>query len=76
MYLVDLSENRVAIRVEDFTEHVASINAQNGAKIIEEFGSLVVDTPFTHHAAKLLCNKTKNRYKNVIPCEFSATPFM
>ena len=69
--VLDLSK-RVAVKVEDFAEHVASIKAQNGAKIIEEFESLVIDAPFTQHAAKLLRNKTKNRYKNVIPCEFSA----
>ena len=70
VYLVDLSENRAAIKVEDFAEHYASLKEKNGAKIIEEFESLVVDAPFTNHAAKLLRNKTKNRYKNVIPCEF------
>ena len=73
--MVDFCERR-AVNVEDFVEHVASINAQNGAKITEEFESLVIDAPFTQHAAKLLHNKVKNRYKNVIPCEFSAVPFI
>ena len=73
--MVDLSGNRAAIKVEDFNEHHASLRAKNGAKAIEEFESLVINAPFTNHAAKLLRNKTKNRYKNVIPCEFSAIPF-
>ena len=61
----------MAIKLENFCDHVASIKVQNCAKLIEEFESLaVIDTPFTEHAAKLFCNKTKNRYKNITPCEF------
>lgn len=61
---------RKPIKMEDFTEHVASLNADNEAKMIEEFESLIVNAPFTQHAAKLLCNKSKNRYKNIAPCKF------
>lgn len=67
--MVERSEKE-AIEMEDFPGHVALLKAQNGVKFVEEFESLVIDTPFTQHAASLLCNKVKNRYKNVIPCKF------
>ena len=68
-FLVVYSEKR-AIKMENFCDLVASIKAQNCAKLIEEFESLaVINTPFTEHAAKLSCNKTKNKYKNITPCE-------
>lgn len=72
LYLLCLLDNsdKLPVRLEDFCDHVASIKAQNGIKLIQEFESLVVDAPFTQHAAKLLRNKTKNRYKNVTPCKF------
>ena len=58
------------VKVEDFTEHVASLKANNGAKMIPEFESLIINAPFTQHTARLLCNKLKNRYKNIAPCKF------
>ena len=58
------------IKMEDFTEHVASLNADSEGKMMEEFESLIVNAPFTQHAARLLCNKSKNRYKNIAPCKF------
>ena len=61
---------RKPIKIEDFTEHVASLNAENQAKLIEEFEILTINAPFTQHTARLLCNKTKNRYKNIAPCKF------
>jgi len=61
-----------AIKIKDFNEHVAFMKAENCAKIVEEFESLAVDIPFTQHAARLLCNKVKNRYKNIAPCKFSS----
>jgi len=59
------------IKIEDFTEHVALLKAEKDAKFKEEFELVNVDAPFTQHAAKQLCNKAKNRYKNIIPCERS-----
>ena len=56
-----------AIKTEDFTEHVVLLKAEKETKLKEEFELLAVDAPFTQHAAKLLCNKSKNRYKNIIP---------
>ena len=61
---------RKPIKIEDFTEHVASLKAENEAKMIEEFELLTINAPFTQHAARLLCNKSKNRYKNIAPCKF------
>lgn len=58
-----------AIKVEDFTEHVALLKAEKDAKLADEFELVDLDVPFTQHAAKLLCNKSKNRYKNIIPCK-------
>ena len=57
------------IKIEDFTEHIASLKVDNESKMMEEFESLIVNAPFTQHAARLLCNKTKNRYKNIAPCK-------
>ena len=38
----------MATKVENFCDHVASIKAENCAKLIEEFESLaIIDTPFT-----------------------------
>ena len=56
--------------MEDFAEHVVLLKAEENSKITEEFKSVVVDVPYTHHAAQLSRNKAKNRYKNIIPCKF------
>ena len=58
------------IKVEDFTEHVALLKAEKETNLTEEFELATVNIPFTQHAAELLCNKSKNRYKNIIPCKF------
>ena len=60
---------RKPIKIEDFTEHIALLKADNESKTMEEFESLIVNAPFTQHAARLLCNKTKNRYINIAPCK-------
>jgi len=70
--IVESSEHG-AIKVEDFSKHVALLKAENAKKLSIEFESLVVNAPFTHHAAKLLCNKIKNRYRNIIACKFFIT---
>lgn len=70
LYIIVERSGRKPIKIEDFTEHVASLKAENEAKILEEFESLVINVTFTQHAARLLCNKSKNRYKNIAPCEF------
>ena len=51
-----------AIKVKDFAKQVVSLKAEHKAKLVEEFGLLTTDAPFTQHAAKLLCNQAKNRY--------------
>ena len=70
LYVVVEKPEHSVIKVEDFTEHVALLKAEKDAKLNEEFELLDVHAPFTQHAAKLLCNKPKNRYRNIIPCEF------
>ena len=60
---------RKPVKIEDFTGHVATLQAQNQGKLIEEFELLTINAPFTQHAARLLCNKAKNRYKNIAPCK-------
>ena len=57
------------IQVEDFAEHVVLMKEEGNAVISEEFESIVVDAPFSQHAGKMICNKPKNRYKNILPCE-------
>ena len=69
MYVID-NTGRGTIKVEDFAEHVVLLKAEENCKITEEFETIVVDAPYTHHAAQLACNKPKNRYKNIIPCKF------
>ena len=59
-----------AVKMKDFAEQVALLNAESKAKLVEEFDSIATDEPFTQHAAKLLCNQAKNRYTNIIPCKF------
>ena len=54
----------------DFIEHVALLKAEKETNLTEKFELAIVNIPFTQHAAKLLCNKSKNRYKNIIPCKF------
>jgi len=57
------------IQVEDFAEHVVLMKDEGNAVIAEEFESIVVDAPFTQHAGNMICNKPKNRYKNILPCK-------
>lgn len=57
------------IQAEDFAEHVVLMKDEGNAIITEEFESISVDAPFTHHAGKIVCNKAKNRYKNILPCK-------
>ena len=59
-----------AIKVKDFAEQVA-VEIENKEKCLEEFDLLATNVPFTQHAAKLHCNKAKNRYNNIVPCKFS-----
>ena len=66
--VVDTSEFST-IQVEDFAEYVILMKDEGNAVISEEFESIVVDAPFTQHAGKMICNKPKNRYKNILPCE-------
>ena len=58
------------IKIEDFTEHVALLKTEKETNLTKEFEIATVNIPFTQHAAELLCNKSKNRYKNIIPCKF------
>ena len=57
------------IQVEDFAEHVVLMKDEGDAIISEEFESMVVDAPFTQHAGNMICNKLKNRYKDILPCK-------
>ena len=68
--IVEKEASANEVEVEDFAGHVTLLKEKGGAKIIKEFESLGIDAPFTQHAASLLRNKPKNRYKNVIPCKF------
>ena len=36
----------------------------------EDYESVMVDVATSQHAAKLHVNGSKNRYKNIIPCEY------
>lgn len=58
------------VKVEDFPEHVALMQSDDSVRFEREYDSFAVDIPFSHHAAKLYANASKNRYKNIIPCKF------
>ena len=49
---------------------MAVLKRENDTKATEEFELIAVNAPFTQHAAKLLSNKAKNRYENIVPCKF------
>ena len=66
---VGLSKH-LPVKVEDFPEHVALMQSDDSIRFEKEYDTIMVDIPFSHHAARLYANGPKNRYKNIIPCGF------
>ena len=62
--------NKNPIKAEDFTEHLAMLQANMCEQFQTDYDLLALDTTeYTFHAAKLAVNVNKNRYKNIIPCK-------
>ena len=57
------------ISVERFAEHLAMLHSLKNKQFTADYNSLVMENDFTFHASKLEVNKTKNRYKNILPCK-------
>jgi len=57
------------IKVDEFTDHFAMLKENRSFKLKQDFQKVSVDLPLTQHAAQLICNKTKNRFINIMPCK-------
>ena len=57
------------IKVEDFAEHLVMLQSNMNQQFRADYDSLVSDTEYTFHAARLGVNISKNRYKNILPCK-------
>ena len=62
--------NMKPIKVEDFTEHLAMLQSNMCEQFQSDYESIVSETEYSFHAAKLAVNVNKNRYKNIIPCTY------
>ena len=56
------------IKVEDFTEHLAMLQANMCEQFQTDYDSFASETEYTFHAGRLAPNVNKNRYKNILPC--------
>jgi len=59
---------KTPIKVEDFAEHLAMLQSNIHKQFRIDYESLVSDTEYTFHAARLAANSNKNRYRNILPC--------
>lgn len=48
---------------------MALLKADNSEKLETDFELVSYDVPSTQHAAKLICNISKNRFTNIMPCK-------
>jgi len=55
--------------VDKLAKHMASMKANNCVKLEEDFELASFDAPATQHAARLICNRSKNRFTNIMPCK-------
>ncbi|XP_065918141.1 receptor-type tyrosine-protein phosphatase S-like isoform X3 [Dysidea avara] len=65
------NDSHQAVKVDNFAEHLAMLKASKSAKLEEDFQKVSLDLLLTQHAAKLSCNKTKNRFINIMPYDHS-----
>ena len=66
--LLAANVDKKPIKVEDFSEHLAKLQANLCEQFQSDYESIVSETEYTFHAAKLAVNDNKNRYKNILPC--------
>jgi len=62
--------NKEPIKLEDFSEHLAMLQSNMHEQFRIDYDSLVSEIEYTFHAARLDVNVNKNRYENILPCEF------
>ena len=70
---VAMSEEHKPVKVEDFPEHIALMQSKKSIQFEKDYESVMIDVDFSQHASKLHVNASKNRYKNIIPCECQPT---
>lgn len=69
--MVTANLNKKPIKVDRFAEQLAMLHANINEKFGADYDSLVTQTEYTYHAAKLDINVNKNRYKNILACELN-----
>ena len=68
LYCFIANADKEPIKIEEFTEHLAMLQANMCEQFQIDYNSLGSETEYTFHAAKLPVNVNKNRYKNILPC--------
>ena len=67
--MVTADANKKPIKVDRFAEHLAMLHANINKQFGADYDSIVAQTEYTYHAAKLDINVNKNRYKNILACQ-------
>jgi len=57
------------VKAEDFPECVATMMAEKDTQFESAYRALSVNMEFSKYNAKLKINMSKNRYKDIVPCE-------
>ena len=60
------------VKVDKLAKHLASVKADDSGKLEAEFEAVSYDPVASQNAAKLICNVSKNRFTNIMPCENSS----
>ena len=69
-YIFTANVSMKPIKVEDFDEHLVMLQSNMCEQFQTDYESIASDTEYSFHAAKLVVNVNKNRYKNIIPCKY------
>ena len=70
LFYTDHSKHK-PVKVDKLAKHIASLKADNSEKLEADFESASYDVTVTQHAAKLICNISKNRFTNIMPCKIN-----
>ena len=72
---MESGKQKVAIPADIFLNHVANLHCEDNDGFSREFEKLTLarDKQFSSVAATLPNNRDKNRYNNVLPCEYNNT---
>ena len=66
--MVTANANKKPIKIDRFAEQLAMLHANINKQFSADYDSLVAQTEYSYHAAKLAINVNKNRYKNILAC--------